>query len=542
MDAGLKTTDDDAKHRRPELRHEMRMASFKVERPSEKARLMAVIKTTAHANNMILLLGKELETCGQPASVLRDPAVIRALAAGTAGGKKAEAVTMVRETLGEHQMFQAFLATCQRLKEKNLHAVGKKIAAAFKSFATKMKKGDERARPPQAKKLSRLHSYAIPIDQCAFSLKRKNTLRINLNQKMESFALSHAAVASACGSLAAVQSLEIALVHGEVYFCLGYKVLAPELSLPSEPKRAGIDLGLKNTMSLFVEDTETPSLIVEGSPLIQYNAQFNRRLSKLVSQRDCVQNSLAGLSEDKTAEQESLRCKLGRLNHSIGKRFAERQVFFRDHFHKLAVRCLEYCRQAGVSELFLSRNLGFLKQEEGGGRVHNQKFCQIPMVKLVDYLKDNGAAFGILVRDDIDEAYTSKSSCISADVCAIQQVNPRSRSQEAVSGKSSSPLSNAFGGRREKRDVFHDTVISRRFLADLNGAANHIKLGVGQGHDLSWLRDHLWKLVNPIVLKCDSMFLDLRFRRSGDREEKPESRQSAWLYATWLTFKPLAQV
>lgn len=44
------------------------------------------------------------------------------------------------------------------------------------------------------KKLSSLETDSIPIDQCAFSLKRKNVLRINLNRQMESFYLSHTAI------------------------------------------------------------------------------------------------------------------------------------------------------------------------------------------------------------------------------------------------------------------------------------------------------------------------------------------------------------
>jgi len=506
---------------------EMRVASFKVERPEERKRLTAVIKHTIHVRNMILLQKKILDTEGKESGkYMLNPAVVRAVFAGADGGKNAEKVIAVIEDLKEHKIFQDFTEMNNILKEKNIHGLAKKIRAGFKSFFTKRDQGNEKADPPKPKKVAKFHNYSIAIDQDAFSLKRKNLLRINLNKKMEDFHLNHDKITEACGSLEAVQSLEISLQHDEIYFRIGYNREVSE-SAYMKKKFAGIDLGLKNTASLFISDRETPSLILEGSPLIQYNANFNRRVSRLRSRRDQLKNI-----EIPTEEEEK---QLQALCRSISRQYGDRHQYFSDSFHKMAMRIMEYCRESRVTDLYMSRNLGFLKQEEGKNARFSQKFCEIPMVKLIDHLKDKGTVSGVRVHDDIDEAYSSKVSCLSGDVCDVQvKASEIAKTEDATARKKAKrKLSDAFGGRRGRRDCYTDHSTGRTFLADLNGAANHVKLGLGPGYDLSWLSSCLWKLANPIVFKCDSMFLDLRFRKPGYREKRPESRQKSWCYATW---------
>ena len=95
---------------------EMRVASFKVERPEEKKRLTAVIKHTIHVRNMILLQKKILDTEGKESGkYMLNPAVVRAVFAGADGGKNAEKVVAVKEDLKEHRIFQDFTEMNKRL-------------------------------------------------------------------------------------------------------------------------------------------------------------------------------------------------------------------------------------------------------------------------------------------------------------------------------------------------------------------------------------------------------------------------------------------
>jgi len=49
-----------------------------------------------------------------------------------------------------------------------------------------------------------------------------------------------------------------------------------------------------------------------------------------------------------------------------------------------------------------------------------------------------------------------------------------------------------------------DTVINERFNADLNAAVNHIKVGTNKNFD--WLKDKLFKLKDPIIIKSEEEF------------------------------------
>ncbi len=94
----------------------------------------------------------------------------------------------------------------------------------------------------------------------------------------------------------------------------------------------------------------------------------------------------------------------------------------------------------------------------------------------------------------IDEAYTSKTSCISGDVTEIQK-----------KAKSKSISTNEFKGTRVKRGLFKDSIIDKIWNADLNGAVNHIKVAFKDNFD--WLRTALFKLCNPVVIKSANDFL-----------------------------------
>lgn len=514
-----------------------RVARFRVQRAAERARLLDIVFRSKHLENMLLILHANALRAEQPemAQQLLDPEVVRALAAGTPGGKKSARVAALRDRLAEDPLFQDFLEVAKTLKEKNVHALTKKCRAAFRSCWTKRKDGDLLARSPRPRKLAKVTCFAIPVDQCALSLKRKNCLRLNLEGKMESFHLPHVEIERACGAVSAVQAVEVVLAHGEVYFHLIYR--RPLVAPAERPvKHAGIDLGLKNLAALFVDDATTPSLVLEGARQRQYNAACNRRLSKLLSRRDQVTNALGRKPPEAVAA--TLAAAKRQLSKQIAVCYRRRGAWFTDVFHKLACRILEYCEHAGVTDLHVSRNLGFLKQQAGLNRKFNQKFCQIPMVKLLDHLIDKGEEHGIRVNDSVDEAYSSKVSCLQGDVVAVQAAGKRIAANPDLAQRQQerARLSAAFGGRRDRRDRYVDRKTGKKFLADLNGAVNHIKLAVAR--DYSWLAGALWKLANPLVIKCESMFLDLRFARFGDKEERPESRQQSWLYATWSQDQP----
>jgi len=123
-----------------------------------------------------------------------------------------------------------------------------------------------------------------------------------------------------------------------------------------------------------------------------------------------------------------------------------------------------------------------------------QNFIQIPFIELLNYIEDKAIKNGIEVIF-IDEAYTSKTSCISGDVLEVQ----------TKSKNGQKPVTDEFKGTRVKRGLFEDNVLNRIWNADLNGAVNHLKIAFGSSFE--WLENYLFKLCNPIKFKSVSNFL-----------------------------------
>ena len=187
--------------------------------------------------------------------------------------------------------------------------------------------------------------------------------------------------------------------------------------------------------------------------------------------------------------------------------------------------------------LYVSRNLGEAKQAKGFNKKFNKKFHQIPLLKLIDYLELKGGEFGIRV-ENIDEAYTSKTSCLSGDVEGAQKLAAELKQDHKTlsRGEKRQRFSNALMGVRESRSVYRDRVLGKRILADLNAACNHIKVGQGSV-DFSWLKGKLWKLTRPVLVYTDSLLLD--FCLTGTSELRDPLRV---FYAAKLRKNLLRQV
>ena len=134
----------------------------------------------------------------------------------------------------------------------------------------------------------------------------------------------------------------------------------------------------------------------------------------------------------------------------------------------------------------MSYNLAELKNNGNCklNKTNKQTFIEIPFIKLLHMTEYKCNDSGIQI-EKLNEAYTSKCSCISDD---INNLN----------------LDKGFNGIRSKRGLYKDTKINKTFNADLNGAANHIIKAIGL--DMSWLQHNLIKLCNPIKIKSDYDF------------------------------------
>lgn len=515
---------------KPKQRKCLRTLHWRVHDKSECEILRSSVRTTAHWQNiLIILLDANYRAYKEGAepnlrSLFLNKRVLRAIVSNTLGGKNAEKVQDLcahfqkHPDEGQQRLFADLIRVGSGLKEKNIAQTVGKLKSAYKGYFTKLKNGDSNARPPKAKKLGLLNSYSIPIDQCAWSFKVKNKIRINVDQKMVSFSLDHDKLRRIVGELDQIQSVEVVLKHEEIFFAISYCAEPPALNKPKLVKLAGMDLGVFNLASVYVDDIETASLTISGERLKTFNSRNNGRIAKAKSKADLARNHLNELlsthRSDKSQHQTELVTQFPEIEAAlssyktaqavVSRLYAKRHKFFKDTMHKAASRILDYLSLHGVTHLYVSRNLGEAKQNQGLSRKFNKNFHPVPIIRLVDYLILKGARYGISVIE-IDEAYSSKVSCLLGDVIQAQQIASEFKEDKKERNKRLREA-DVFKGRRVTRDVFRD-VKGQRIDADLNGAANHIIIGSGRRSFGEDLNQH-WKLTSAIKIDIDSLFLD----------------------------------
>ena len=167
----------------------------------------------------------------------------------------------------------------------------------------------------------------------------------------------------------------------------------------------------------------------------------------------------------------------------------------------------------------ISRNLSFTKTtgEIEMNKKTKQKFYQIPFGRLLNLLESKLKNLGNnnhINTIEIDEAYTSKTSALTADVVQVQH-----KAKNKLNNKSSiNLLPNDFNGTwgtKKKgnvnnplgRGLFKDHILNKVVHADLNAAANHVKVGCQKiGLNNIVINTHLAKYCNPKKIKSNHEF------------------------------------
>ena len=338
------------------------------------------------------------------------------------------------------------------------------------------------------KKLKNLNHFSLPLEQSKWSLGRKNQLGLTLGSRQFFIHLPHKGIIERVGK-ENIKSVMLVFSNDDLYVKFTYKKpleaaktfkKSSAKKLSKRVKTAGIDVGINNLLSIAVDDEESKSLIVSGGKYINYNVKANKNVSGISSSIDKLDDG------DRKDYLFSLRRHI----------FELRNRFFSSEWDKISSLVVRHLKICDVKQLVISKNLSFAKQsgEIKMGSATQQKFYQIPFGKLLNAIERKAQEAGISVVV-IDEAYTSKTSCLSADV----NKNQRKRSR---GGK---PASTDFNGSRV-RGCFKEAGSSLVFHSDLNGAFNHIKVAVGRLK--TDLRSCLEKLCRPVKVKSANEFAD----------------------------------
>ena len=192
-----------------------------------------------------------------------------------------------------------------------------------------------------------------------------------------------------------------------------------------------IDLGLNNLITAVNNNACRP-FIIKGGMIKSINQYYNKQLAYYRS----IENKRGNFIDTKR----------------IQKLHLIRNNKLTTLFHRISKNVIDYCIQNNIGTIVIGYNHGW-KQKINIGKRNNQKFVQIPFLKLVRQIEYKAKLNGILVFT-INESHTSKCSFLDNE--PIEKLT-------------------AYAGKRISRGLFK-TSKGIVLNADVNGAYNIMKI------------------------------------------------------------------
>ena len=194
---------------------------------------------------------------------------------------------------------------------------------------------------------------------------------------------------------------------------------------------AAIDLGLNNLSTITFNNEKIP-LVINGRPIKSINQYYNK-------QKAYYQSKLKG-------------------NRHISKRIQmltdKRNNKVADYLHKASRMLVNQLVSREITTLVIGKNPS-MKQDINIGKVNNQNFVQLPIMRFADMVKYKCELEGIKVVFN-EESYTSKCSFLDGEEICKHDV---------------------YMGRRIKRGLFVSKD-GRKINADVNGSYNIMKKAI----------------------------------------------------------------
>lgn len=446
-------------------------------------------------------------------NLLLNGMIMKAVISNNVGGEKTyRKIAMVNNHYKENKIFKELKNFGNILNDKNISMIINRLNKNWKLFFSKLKEyyknpNNFSGKPnhPQAKKLKLVYNYSVPLEISKFSMKHTDGFGINIYKKQRKIFLRNNEYVGSKD----INGLTVSLSHGHIYYDFNYKVneikKSDNLSVLNKPaKHAGLDIGVINLFALFVNDFSTQSLIYSNKKMIKYNTSFNKELAALNEE---IAKHVSKYKEV-IRDNETFKYPLEYNNYGIYLRkkksqlFNSRNLFFDGELNKISSNVLSFLKKNGINNLAISKNLSFVKTtgELKFKKKTQQKFYQIPFGKFLNFLINKSHKFNIHI-ELIDEAYTSKTSFLTANVNNVVQL--RKNNLPITSNE----LNGVRGvkGKKIGRGMFRDSVIKKVINSDLNGAANHIKIGF-PNLEIPDYGNHLNKVCNPKKLKSSNEF------------------------------------
>lgn len=469
-------------------------------------------------------------------NLLRNKIIMKAVLKSNNGGPKtAHNIQQVNDYFNSnhpnYSLFKQAIQACLNLNDKNVGEIVGRLHKDWQNFflanktyyEAKDKNGLQLPSYPKPKPLNKVYNYSVPLEVSKFSVSKEHLglLGINLGNKMAYVKYFNYDKNKPNGNKPiylnkSINSVTVSLSHGHIYYNLQYHTHKPVIhknnseneTIKTNPvKVAGLDIGVNNIASIFINDEDTQSLIISGKELISYNCNYNKKLAKNAMDIASEVTSYKTITKDdgknyQIPEKYSHKGKILQTRRS--QIFERRSLFMEDYLHKLSKKIKTYLLNHNVNKLVISRKLSFTKTTGEIKMYKNskQKFYQIPFGRMLNLLESKLLEEGVEVLL-INEAYTSKTSALTADVVKVQE---KGRKKENIlptdlngsrGSKKKGKLNNPLG-----RGMFKDHVLKKMINADLNAAANHIKVGI-KGIKLN---KNLIKYCNPKKIKSNNEF------------------------------------
>ena len=483
-------------------------------------------------------------------SLLLNKIIMKAVLKSNPGGEKTSYnIAQVNNYFNsQHVNFELFnqaKLACFHLNDKNIGEIVGRLHKDWSNFFVTLKKFNsnksnnnlQKPSYPKPKKLSKVYNYSVPLEVSKFSMAKadKGLLGINLGNKMVYVKFFNFNKDKFNGNKPKylnkkINSVTVSLSHGHIYYNLQYidekqnlkdniknKDLDNFSKKEENSKIAGLDIGINNIASIFVNDNTTKSIIISGKELISYNCNFNKRLSKIneeISNEVIQYKEIVNKQGNKQLIPEKYSQKGKLLQNRKSQLFERRKLYMDDYMQKLSKKITNYLCVNKVDSLVISRNLSFTKTtgEIKMVKKTKQKFYQIPFGRLLNLIESKLTEKEINIVE-INEAYTSKTSSLTGDIVKVQA---KSKGKKEIlpndlngsrGSKIKGNLNNPLG-----RGLFKDMVINKIINADINAAVNHIKVGINQltinnmGYSNIKINKELSKYCNPIKIKSNHEF------------------------------------
>ena len=250
---------------------------------SDKSYLYNYIYKYKHWQNIITIMVTDLfKKNNSDYKYFLDYEIVRACISDTAGSiKKQTKISYIKNRYRDNELYKQLIEVGKELKNHNLVMVLRRFKKDFNNYFKALK--DWKSNPnrytgmpqiPKPRKLSELTNYSIPLDNSNSWSIKKNLIGINLNSKMRYFYIGKI-IKNGKVLDKKIQSVSIKMRNKEIYLSFSYVNEEQELSLNKAHNlysiiNAGIDIGLNNLVSLFIDDKESKS-IIEFFYLIPYH-------------------------------------------------------------------------------------------------------------------------------------------------------------------------------------------------------------------------------------------------------------------------------